>query len=116
MQQHISLGSVLLSLFVLFLSISLFAAAPQDDNRRRPNRQQGTQTPLPQQGGAGGASASTAVKSQPKLQVEDETIPDSLLHPRWKIKRTAPVITEDLDSSALDLPMPEKASTLSARR
>jgi len=47
-------------------------------------------------------------KAQPKaLTVEDETIPDSLLHPRWRIQKTAPVLTADLDSSALDLRMPD---------
>ena len=45
-------------------------------------------------------------KAQPVLQVEDETIPDSLLHPRWKIQKTAPVEVADLDSSALDLRLP----------
>ena len=33
--------------------------------------------------------------------------PDSLSHPRWKIQKTAPVITADLDTSALDLRMPD---------
>ena len=78
---------------------------PQDDNRRRPQRQQeGTQTPRPQQGGVGGGSAA---KAQPTLQVEDDTIPDSLLHARWKIQKTAPIEVADLDSSALDLRLPE---------
>ena len=53
----------------------------------------------------------TAPKAQPKAQpvsaVDDENIPDSLLHPRWKIQKTAPVVVEDLDSSALDLNMPD---------
>lgn len=36
------------------------------------------------------------VKVQP--EIEDEThIPDSLLHPRWKIQRTTPVIFDDLE-------------------
>lgn len=51
-----------------------------------------------------------APKAQPKLETENETIPDSLLHPRWKIQRTAPVVTADLDSSALDLRMPENVN------
>ena len=38
---------------------------------------------------------------------DDEEIPDSLLHPRWKIQKTAPVEVADLDSSALDLHLPE---------
>ena len=39
--------------------------------------------------------------------VEDETIPDSLLRARWRIQKTTPVLVEDLDSSALDLRMPD---------
>ena len=46
-------------------------------------------------------------KAQPVLQVEENTIPDSLLHARWKIQKTAPVLVADLDSSALDLRLPE---------
>ena len=45
-----------------------------------------------------------APKSQPILHVdEDEEIPDSLLHPRWKIQKTAPVEVSDLDTFAIDL-------------
>ena len=110
MRQHISLGSVLLLLFVLFLSISVFAVSPQDDNRRRTNsqpqsdRRNDTQTTPPAREANGKAAN---VKAQPKLEVEDETIPDSLLHPRWKIQRTAPVLTADLDTTALDLRLPD---------
>ena len=39
--------------------------------------------------------------------VGDESIPDSLLRARWHIQKTAPVLVEDLDSSALDLKHPE---------
>ncbi len=46
-------------------------------------------------------------KAQPKLQVEEDTIPDSLLHSRWKIQKTAPMEVADLDSSSLDLRFPE---------
>ena len=49
-------------------------------------------------------------KAQPVLQVEEETIPDSLLHPRWKIQKTAPIEVADLDSSALDLRLPSNIS------
>ena len=44
---------------------------------------------------------------QPVLHAEDEEIPDSLLHPRWKIQKTAPIEVADLDSSAIDLRFPE---------
>ena len=46
-------------------------------------------------------------KAQPQMQVEDETIPDSLLHARWRIQRTAPMEVGDLDSAAIDLRMPD---------
>ena len=36
-----------------------------------------------------------------------ESIPDSLLHARFRIQRTAPIMVEDLDSSAIDLRHPE---------
>ena len=48
-----------------------------------------------------------APKAQPVSAVDDEDIPDSLLHPRWKIQKIAPLLVEDLDSSALDLKMPD---------
>ncbi|MCH5311879.1 MAG: cell surface protein SprA [Prevotella sp.] len=73
-------------IFVSLLSICAIAMPPQDDNTTKQKAE---------------------VKAQPKLVVEDESIPDSLLHPRWKIQRTTPILTEDLDSSALDLRMPE---------
>ena len=104
----------------LFMAVSLFATTPQDNNRRT-NRQgqnaqgqngqgnaadNGNNAPLSQGGGRGGSPAST-VKAQPKLEVDDETIPDSLLHARWRIQRTAPIEASDLDSTALDLRMPD---------
>ena len=46
-------------------------------------------------------------KAQPRLAADDEAIPDSLLHPRWAVKKTAPMLVEDLDSSVLDLKMPD---------
>ena len=49
-----------------------------------------------------------AGQTDPQMPVvEDESIPDSLLRARFRIQKTAPVLVEDLDSSALDLRMPE---------
>ena len=47
-----------------------------------------------------------AIKAQPKLDNED-SIPDSLLHTRWKIQRTLPITLEDLDQGAADLKRPD---------
>ncbi len=66
----------------MLLSVTALAIPPQDVKRPAP-------------------------KAQPVSAVEDEIIPDSLLHTRWRIQRTAPVEVSDLDSSALDLKMPD---------
>ena len=72
---------MLYAVLSLFMVVSLFATPPQDNK--------------------------PGVKAQPTLAVADEEIPDSLLHPRWRIQRTSPVEVADLDSSALDLRFPE---------
>ena len=85
--QHGSVVSLCLLLFIL-LGITTFAATPMLDDDDKPKK------PAP--------------KSQPgKLVVADETVPDSLVHSRWKIQRTSPVEVVDADTSALDLKMPE---------
>ena len=47
-----------------------------------------------------------SIKAQPVI-VQDDTIPDSLLHPRWKIQRITPVTEDDLDTYPADLSFPE---------
>ena len=49
------------------------------------------------------------VKKSKKIDVEidDEKIPDSLLHPRWKVQRTSPVTYDDLKENSTDLSRPE---------
>ncbi len=68
------------------LSVTALALPPQDDKTQQ-------KKPVP--------------KAQPKLDAGDESIPDSLLHARWKIQKTAPVTAADLDTTALDLKMPD---------
>lgn len=48
----------------------------------------------------------TKVKAQPVLE-RDENIPDSLLHPRWKVQRTTPITYDDLTPNATDLKQPD---------
>lgn len=74
-------------ILIPLLSVCAIAMPPQDDNTATKKKAE--------------------VKAQPKLVVADETIPDSLLHPRWRIQKTAPILTSDLDSSATDLRMPD---------
>ncbi len=73
---------------IFLLALTAFGAVPQQDDDDKTKK--------------------AAPKSQPgKLVVEDDAVPDSLVHARWKIQRTTPVETADLDSSALDLRMPD---------
>lgn len=45
--------------------------------------------------------------AMPDVIIDEEEIPDSLLHPRWKIQRTTPVTHDDLDQGSYDLQRPE---------
>ena len=42
-----------------------------------------------------------------QITIQEDTIPDSLLHPRWKIQRTMPITYDDLVQGAADLSRPE---------
>ena len=61
------------------------------------------------QGGRGGVRDTSSAKTPQfnQIVVEDETIPDSLLHPRWKIQRTTPITDDDLRQGSADLSMPD---------
>ena len=76
-------------LLLLLIGLVAFATAAQQDDKDKQNK------PVP--------------KAQPQMQtqVEDETIPDSLLHARWRVQRTTPIEVADLDSAAVDLKMPD---------
>ena len=43
----------------------------------------------------------------PQVEIEEDTIPDSLLHTRWKVQRTTPITQADLSKNATDLNMPD---------
>ncbi|MBR1484932.1 MAG: cell surface protein SprA [Prevotella sp.] len=95
---------------------------PQDDNTRQrrtgtPGRPEGRRPSTPdnrrqtdgaQQPDDKEKRSGITPKAQPKsLLVDDGLTPDSLVHSRWPVQRTTPITTEDLDSSALDLKMPD---------
>ncbi len=46
-------------------------------------------------------------EKQAHLKLQQDTIPDSLLHPRWKIQKTAAITYDDLKQGAADLQRPE---------
>ncbi len=91
----------------------------QQDNKQRPQgNNQGPQdnNPRPQGNNPNGQrpaakdSTKTEITDLSSLVIEDETIPDSLLHPLWKVQRTVPITEEDLNRNATDLSMPDNIS------
>ena len=42
-----------------------------------------------------------------QITIQEDSIPDSLLHPRWKIQRTMPITYDDLRQGTIDLDRPE---------
>lgn len=95
-------GLLLLLLAVSVASNALTVPYPQDDLTRR--------TRAPQPSAPQGSRQDTARRVtvvSPVIMVEDDTIPDSLLHPRWKIQRITPLTEQDLDKQAADLTLPD---------
>ena len=43
----------------------------------------------------------------PNVKIDEEIIPDSLLHPRWRVQRTTPITFDDLKQGSTDLARPE---------
>ena len=86
----------------------------QDDRTRNRNQQsdilrqkkQGSQNRQNTQNSRNGAAAKNGITAQPILSDED-SIPDSLLHPRWSVQRTQPITLSDLYQSPLDLQRPD---------
>ncbi len=63
--------------------------------------------------GANSDSVSTTkniVLEQPILDIDDDDIPDSLLHPRWRVQPTLPTTSDDLSRNATDLHTPDNVS------
>ncbi len=94
-------------LFVLFaVSAASYAfSVPylQDDRTRQRN----VRTVTDGDSTARRDTARINVAPQPDVVIEEDSIPDSLLHPRWKIQRTVPVTQDDLDTYPADLTLPD---------
>ena len=93
--------NILTAMTLLFAAIaaSYTIAMPyrQDDRTRRQQGQQQQKTDK---------NGNDSILAQPAIEDED-IIPDSLLHPRWKIQRTLPVTISDLDQQPTDLQRPD---------
>ena len=95
-------GATIVSLALTVASYAFGLPVVQDDRTRRT-------VPKPERvaPAAEGSKIDTSkIKAQPIIE-DDDSIPDSLLHPRWKIQRTLPITVSDLDQGAADLKRPD---------
>lgn len=96
---------------LLAISVASYALdipSRQDNRTRQAARRQTTANGNDGQKAADGGNrdGNKPVVLVPQVQIEEDTIPDSLLHPRWKIQRITPVTEKDLDRNATDLALP----------
>ncbi len=114
-QRNLFLSIITCLLVAVVASYAFAVPFRQDDRTRRAQRQQGVQRnganqrqgEAQRQGGAQkNLPSKDSILTQPIIENED-TIPDSLLHPRWKIQRTMPITLSDLNQSAADLRRPD---------
>ena len=93
------IANILSVLAAIVVPTSVRRGAPQDDKTRARTT-----------GDSKSADKTGKVKTTPMLpevEIEEDTIPDSLLHPRWPIQRTVPVTDADLSRRPADLFMPD---------
>ena len=114
-QRNLFLSIITCLLVAVVASYAFAVPFRQDDRTRRAQRQQGVQRnganqrqdDAQRQGGAQkNLPSKDSILAQPIIENED-TIPDSLLHPRWKIQRTMPITLNDLNQGAADLRRPD---------
>ena len=114
-QRNLFLSIITCLLVAVVASYAFAVPFRQDDRTRRAQRQQGVQrnganqrqSAAQRQGGAQkNLPSKDSILAQPIIENED-TIPDSLLHPRWKIQRTMPITLNDLNQGAADLRRPD---------
>ena len=108
-QRNLFLSIITCLLVAVVASYAFAVPFRQDDRTRRAQRQQGVQRNgvNQRQGGAQkNLPSKDSILTQPIIENED-TIPDSLLHPRWKIQRTMPITLNDLNQGAADLRRPD---------
>ena len=114
-QRNLFLSIITCLLVAIVASYAFAVPFRQDDRTRRAQRQQGVQRnganqrqgEAQRQGGAQkNLPSKDSILAQPIIENED-TIPDSLLHPRWKIQRTMPITLNDLNQGAADLRRPD---------
>ena len=97
--------SILLALFALSMASYALTVPYLQDNRTRRTTQ-----PAPKRDSKDDKKDNSKKPVAPMealVIADDDSIPDSLLHPRWKIQPIIPITQDDLHKNAADLSLPE---------
>ena len=78
--------------------------APEDGKEVQGTRNGSTNNP---KDAASKSSLDKYREQMAQLELENDSIPDSLLHPRWPIQRTTPITYDDLEQGPADLQRPD---------
>lgn len=89
-----------INIFSMLAGSSLLFSSPQNDKQRQQQRP-------PQQQDDKKKKTDKTLKPLPVVEIEEDSIPDSLLHPRWKVQRTTPITYDDLNIGSTDLKRPQ---------
>ncbi len=101
-------------LAMLILSFAAYAMSLPQDDKTRPRRQMPQKREATQGQKRAEKADEKKAEQEKKINIaqqaildEEDSIPDSLLHPRWNVQRTMPITVEDLDQNATDLKRPD---------
>ncbi|MBQ9561035.1 MAG: cell surface protein SprA [Prevotella sp.] len=104
MKRHLSIFVILLLAAITAVTANMGVAfgtyAPEDEKPKQ-------QEEKPKKANADKSSLDRYREQMAQLQLEQDSIPDSLLHPRWPIQRTTPITYDDLRQGPADLQRPE---------
>ena len=106
---RLSFGKAWLGVILVVISTMIWGtvSAQDDKTARRQNtsRSRGASQDRADEDTVKSKVRKTEIRRQ--ITIQEDTIPDSLLHPRWKIQRTMPITYDDLKQGSTDLSRPE---------
>ena len=106
----IFLTKVLLGIFLIVMPTMIWGTvSAQDDKtaRRQSNTTRPQGAPEDHIDDEDNAKQGKKTEIRKQITISEDSIPDSLLHPRWKIQRTLPITYDDLEQGTTDLNRPE---------
>lgn len=101
----LTVSALLLSVIVSSAMVRLAAAPGDGDDRKEDGKEEKAAAAAKKR--TPKSSLERYRERQARLKLQQDTIPDSLLNPRWKIQKTTPVTYDDLKQGSADLKRPD---------